>query len=247
MRYCRECGTALSDEATFCTNCGIELRPLNPIVAPVQEPVASEPLPVEEDATSVFSEPTMDSEVEAYTKPLEDEVPEEVFDEQGFTAPVIDEYEQPTVEPVYDQAVVEPVYNQTAANQGYSQQVNEAPVAPAQQPVVPVMNEQTKPATTVVYTEDKKQTLSTGAYFGLMILFAIPVIGLIFMFIWACGQPKNKSLKRFSAAALILRLITLILFMAAVIVFLILFRDKFDPIFRAICQMISDVAAAFGY
>ena len=53
---------------------------------------------------------------------------------------------------------------------------------------------------------DPRMLLTTAQYFFLTILFHVPVIGLIFLFVWGIGRPKNLSLKRFSLAMLILRL-----------------------------------------
>ena len=74
----------------------------------------------------------------------------------------------------------------------------EEPAAPAKAPAeMPVITE--KPS--------RKQLLSTFQYFALSLLYALPVIGLVFLFIFGAGHPKNGSLKRFSAALLILRLL----------------------------------------
>ena len=76
--------------------------------------------------------------------------------------------------------------------------MTEHPAAPAKAPAeMPVITE--KPS--------RKQLLSTFQYFALSLLYALPVIGLIFLFIFGAGHPKNGSLKRFSAALLILRLL----------------------------------------
>ena len=44
------------------------------------------------------------------------------------------------------------------------------------------------------------------------------MIGLIFLFIFGAGHPKNPSLKRFSAAMLVLRLVFWIVLLALLIV-----------------------------
>ncbi len=54
---------------------------------------------------------------------------------------------------------------------------------------------------------DSRLLLTSAQYFFLILLFHIPVIGLIFLFVWGLGRPRNLSLKRFSLAVLILRLI----------------------------------------
>lgn|GEM_PF-1349616 len=68
---------------------------------------------------------------------------------------------------------------------------------------------------------DPRALLTTAQYFFLMILFQIPVIGLIFLFVWGIGRPKNLSLKRFSLAMLILRLVCWFLALAGVVAMLL--------------------------
>ena len=107
----------------------------------------------------------------------------------------------------------------------------EAPVAPvAQEPATPVVvpaATMDAPATPAEAPQDvpvitqlppKKQMLSTFQYFLLSLLYSLPVIGLIFLFVFGAGHPKNGSLKRFSAALLILRLVFWILILALLIV-----------------------------
>lgn len=73
--------------------------------------------------------------------------------------------------------------------------------------------------------EDKKNMLATWQFFLLEALFAIPVIGTVFLFIWAVGHPKNESLRRFASSVLIWRLLFYVLVFAAVAVMLLTFKD----------------------
>ena len=52
--------------------------------------------------------------------------------------------------------------------------------------------------------------VGTGTYFGLMLLFALPVVGFILCIVM-CFAPKNKSLKSFAGATLIWMVIGLVL------------------------------------
>lgn len=58
--------------------------------------------------------------------------------------------------------------------------------------------------------EPEAKAVSTGTFFGLMFLFALPVVGWILCLILAFA-PKNKNLKHFARANLIWLLIGLIL------------------------------------
>lgn len=71
----------------------------------------------------------------------------------------------------------------------------------------PSVSEPKKEPVTVVSGTDSRLLLTSAQYFFLILLFHIPVIGLIFLFVWGLGRPRNLSLKRFSLAVLILRLI----------------------------------------
>ena len=82
------------------------------------------------------------------------------------------------------------------------------PQAPGAAPDMPI----------VTQVPSKKQMLSTLQYILLSLLYAIPVVGLVFLFVFGAGHPKNGSLKRFSAAMLILRLLFWIVVLALAIV-----------------------------
>ena len=97
----------------------------------------------------------------------------------------------------------------------------ETPVEAAAEPApvpVPVPEQPAAEMPVITQVPPKKQMLSTFQYVVLSLLYAIPVIGLIFLFIFGAGHPKNGSLKRFSAAMLILRLLFWIVVLALAIV-----------------------------
>lgn len=109
--------------------------------------------------------------------------------------------------------------------------VRAEPVVPAPTPVAPVAPEMPKPA-----EKPHKQLLTTFQYILLFILFAIPVVGLVFLFVFGCGNPKNASLKRFSLAVLILTLIVWILIIAAVLVGYVVYADVLPEMFASFRQ-----------
>ena len=98
-----------------------------------------------------------------------------------------------------------------------------APVEPAEAPE-PVAEVPAKPAEVltdmpvITQVPSRKQMLSTFQYIALSLLYALPVIGLVFLFVFGAGHPKNVSLKRFSAAMLVLRLVFWIVLLALLIV-----------------------------
>lgn len=95
-----------------------------------------------------------------------------------------------------------------------------AAAAPAAAPAEPVA-EPAQDMPVITQMPPKKQMLSTFQYVLLTMLYSIPVIGLIFLFVFGAGHPKNGSLKRFSAALLILRLVFWIVVLAGLIVAMI--------------------------
>ena len=128
----------------------------------------------------------------------------------------------------------------------------EAPVEPAAAPAPaaePVQPE--APAATdmpvVTQVPSKKQMLSTFQYLALGLLYSLPVIGLIFLFIFGAGHPKNGSLKRFSAAMLILRLLFWIVVLALAIVAMVrngrLLSDALGQFIPAVERMIEALFA----
>ena len=85
-----------------------------------------------------------------------------------------------------------------------------APATPEPQPTAwtqPVQTAPPPPAAVVVPTEEP---VGTGTFFGLMLLFALPVIGQLACIIM-CFVPKRKSLRSFARATLIWFVIALIL------------------------------------
>ena len=110
-----------------------------------------------------------------------------------------------------------------------------APAAPA--PEMPVITQ----------VPSKKQMLSTFQYLALGLLYSLPVIGLVFLFIFGAGNPKNGSLKRFSAAMLILRLLFWIVLLALAIVAMVRNgRLLSDALERLIPAMETFIRALFA-
>lgn len=67
--------------------------------------------------------------------------------------------------------------------------------------------------------------LTTGQYFLLEALFAIPVVGIVCLFIFSLSHPKNDSLRRFSASVLIWRLILCLVLFVLFAIFLFNFKE----------------------
>ena len=92
--------------------------------------------------------------------------------------------------------------------------VTEAATTKAETPVVHTPTAQTGYQAQQTYTQPApdptSKVVGTGAYFGLMLLFAIPIIGQIACLIMAFA-PKNKNIKHFARAQLIWMVIAIVL------------------------------------
>ena len=121
-----------------------------------------------------------------------------------------------------------------------------APVEPAAAPAEPVA-EAPQDMPVITQMPPKKQMLSTFQYVLLTMLYSIPVIGLVFLFVFGAGHPKNGSLKRFSAAMLILRLLFWIVLLSLAIVAMIrngrLLSDALGQFIPAVERMIEALFA----
>ena len=125
-----------------------------------------------------------------------------------------------------------------------------APAAPAVVPAAEAVEAPVEaPADMPVITQvpSRKQMLSTFQYIALSLLYGLPVIGLIFLFVFGAGHPKNVSLKRFSAAMLILRLLFWIVVLALAIVAMVkngrLLSDALGQLVPAVENLLKAIFA----
>ena len=120
-----------------------------------------------------------------------------------------------------------------------------AAAAPVAAPAEPVA-EAPQDMPVITQMPPKKQMLSTFQYVLLTMLYSIPVIGLVFLFIFGAGHPKNGSLKRFSAL-LILRLVFWIAVLALLIVAMVkngrLLSDALGQLVPAVTNLLKALFA----
>ena len=83
-----------------------------------------------------------------------------------------------------------------------------------------------------------KKACSTWAYLGLMILFAIPIIGFIAAII-CCAVPKNKSINNFAGATIIWQLLVLVICSVAVVRVVSAVKDMADGIFEYVSEVVG--------
>ena len=212
MKTCPVCQKLVNDETKFCYYCGASL--LTPAAQPAPEPAPMpEPEPMPEPAPMPEPEPIAAPEPEPMPEPEPVAAPE--------PAPI------PIPEPIRapePQPEPEPV----AAPEPAPAPIPEPVRAPEPAPVVPpTPAPEPEKNGVIVNATDSRSLMTTAGYIFTTILFHIPVIGLIFMFVWGCGRPKNLSRKRFALACLLMRLIGVILVLSIAVFLLICYSDKF--------------------
>ena len=109
---------------------------------------------------------------------------------------------------------------------------------PEPEPIVAPAPEPVRTETPVLAT-DTRSLMTTAGYIFTTLLFAIQVVGLVFMIVWGCGKTKNISRKRFSLAFLIMRLICYVILLAAAVFVLICFSGKFPILTEAFAKFFA--------
>lgn len=80
------------------------------------------------------------------------------------------------------------------------------------------------------YGTDPRNLLTTAQYFFLMLLFRVPIVGLVFLFVWSLGKPRNLSLKRFALATLLYHLVGTVIVLACVVCALLMLHGVLPTI-----------------
>ena len=89
------------------------------------------------------------------------------------------------------------------------------------------------------------KVVGTGAFFGLMLLFAIPIIGFIACIIMAFA-PKNKNVKHFARAMLIWAAIALVLSIILTVVLFVMAGSMMSYLGQLIDGGITDIGDLYG-
>ena len=98
-----------------------------------------------------------------------------------------------------------------------------------------------------VRNQSPEQTVSGGlsmwAYMGLILLAMVPVIGLIFMIVWACGVSSNPQLARFARGMLLAKAA---LFLIGIIFFSVMMAAM-QPLLNELEDWLSYYGDEYGY
>lgn len=225
---CSKCGYVSSDSDLFCIKCGTPLRKpeAEPEAVneaddfePVTEPEAVEedvfvPEPVQETVSEEIEEIENNSEV-----PAEEvrDIPETVSADEEVSSAEPEAEESAEEAPVPDY-FSRPVYNPVIGEET----VKASPSAKPENKPAPVTNSRLN------------KPLSVWGYLWRTVLFCIPVLNIIPLFVFAFSSNVNKNSKNYASAVLILMLIGLII--AVTLVFLIITYTDHDMIQRVINQ-----------
>ncbi|MGE4282650.1 MAG: zinc-ribbon domain-containing protein [Clostridia bacterium] len=109
---------------------------------------------------------------------------------------------QPAVSPVQQLTSSQPTHQQAASQQTYKQPMSQ------QQAVY------SQPLTAVDVPPPKGSqyaVITTGGYFGIMLLMMIPIVNIIFLIVWACGNCKKVNKRNLARATIIMTVIGLVL------------------------------------
>ncbi len=215
MKTCPVCQKLVNDDTKFCYYCGASL--LTP--EPAAEEPAAEPEPVE-----IVPEPVEAPVAEA---PVPEPEPEPAEAPEPVVIPA------PEPEPV---KVPEPEPVKAPEPEPVKAPEPEPVKAPEPEPVKAAEPEKTD---VVVHATDSRSLMTTAGYIFSTILFHIPVIGIIFLFVWGCGRPKNISLKRYALAWLIMRLLCVVFLLSFAVFVLICYSDKFPILTDAFRRFFS--------
>lgn len=176
--------------AKFCTKCGKEIADGMAFCTECGTPAPADAQKPSEEAIAVTAAAVVSSAPQGIQPQAEPQ--------QTFQQPVQQAYQPPV-------------------QQAYQPPVQQQPIQQAYQPPVQQMYQQQPAPQEPRPTGGKYGVVSTGAFFGMMLLFAIPVVGWITCIIMAFA-PKNENIKHYARAMLIWLIIAAVL---CVILFLL--------------------------
>ena len=81
--------------------------------------------------------------------------------------------------------------------------------------------------------DDRLKPLTLADYLIMIIAFAVPLVGLILMIVWSVSESTNINRKNFSRAMLIVRLVSIVLSVIAIILFAGVFAAIAEEIISA--------------
>ena len=241
-RFCTACGKDIPDGVAFCTECGAkapadnntEKKEVKQEAAPatrtckkcgaeLKEGVAF----CTECGASSKDEPadasTAEVKTEAPPPPVQQARPQPQYTQQPPQGQPVYQNQQPYNQQAYAQLQYQqPAYHQPQST--YQHQPQPTYAAPPPTP-----------------KDESGGVVSTGTFFGTMLLFALPFIGFIACIIM-CYAPKRKSLKNYAKANLIWAIIGLVFSILLVVAVIALGGSLMDYLSEAIGGGLGDLS-----
>jgi len=221
MAFCTACGTALADGSFFCTGCGANLSAAPAAESPPEQPLAPEAQIPPPEELLLPAEPI----------PLPDPTPLPELAPPPPPEPAPLPVEAPPVEPPVATPIPIP------------------PPVPIPEPMMPLLPPPPEPLPLPVQTApilppeaDQDTSPAKGSrfavmgvwkYIGVMLLFCLPVIGLIFCIAWSASSRVNRNLRNLSRAYLTLSIVSLVLVFVGLILMIVLFSSVFWSAFQS--------------
>ncbi len=226
IMICPVCKADVPDGNKFCPTCGASLAAVEAVseaVSEVSDKVEEAAAPVEE-AVAETSE-TISSEIPNATfdpgEPIaipkkKEEAPLDIPSVEAPVAPA--PIPAPIAEPI-PEPVAAPIPAPVAS-----------PISLTPETVPSAKSSFSAPAAVPMAVDERNESkaMSTGTAFWLLLLFSIPVVGLICSIILSFAGKKCKSRKNFARAVLIWQIIAIIAALALVIVTYFLAQDVFE-------------------
>ena len=198
VKICPSCGTSNVEGAAFCTECGTALP--EEAAAPVTAAETEQPSAPEMPPAAPFAGPREESVFAARPE----------FNEAEPAAAEIKKEEAPPEKEAAAQAYAPPP----------RPVVPVVPVRPAEPPVPPL-----SPAA-LEKQRKANQPMTTWGTVLSMVAMSIPVIGLIFMIVWACGGCRKIGRRNLARAYIILLIIGIVIFVVAALLLRFVFTDE---------------------
>lgn len=206
--FCNNCGSQLKDEAKFCTNCGQKIVVAEPVVA--NKTPAKKPVKVSVKKVSAAPHASSLPESEVKQKMISDEPAEhpKLTNNEGQQAPgnSPDSNNEVSMGDVANSLKVVVSNNLKKAASSLETMGNKPQGQDGQQSVTNIgtvtLNGEVDPRYTPI---------TMWGYFGYEILFAIPLIGWIFLLVYAFGATSNINVKNFARSYFCLYIIVAVI------------------------------------